>query len=121
MDSALAGALALSVAAAKPAVLEKFANIHSSTSPAGECQVVVEGFKESESLILITANIFVSHESQKGIVIGHKGAAHKKCQDSFLHRLYSVCAVPCAMPELDRNLPKVEQSAPTPDLADGPN
>ena len=27
---------------------------------------------------MITANIFVSHESQKGIVIGHKGAALKK-------------------------------------------
>ncbi|MDY3120218.1 GTPase Era [Porphyromonas somerae] len=41
-------------------------------------EVVVLEFKEEESLIRIAANIFVERESQKGILIGHKGAAIKK-------------------------------------------
>ena len=42
------------------------------------CQVEVDAFKESEDIIRIRAYIFVSHESQKGIVIGKKGVALKK-------------------------------------------
>lgn len=41
-------------------------------------EVVVQEFKEEENLIRITANIYVERESQKGILIGHKGAAIKK-------------------------------------------
>lgn len=41
-------------------------------------EVVVERFKESESLIRISAVIYVERESQKGIVIGHGGVALKK-------------------------------------------
>ena len=41
-------------------------------------EVVVQEFKEEENLIRIAANIFVERESQKGILIGHKGAAIKK-------------------------------------------
>ncbi|MDD7558533.1 MAG: GTPase Era [Porphyromonas somerae] len=41
-------------------------------------EVVVLEFKEEESLIRIAANIYVERESQKGILIGHKGAAIKK-------------------------------------------
>ena len=37
------------------------------------CEVVVEEFKESEDIIRIRANIMVSRDSQKGILIGHKG------------------------------------------------
>jgi GTP-binding protein Era len=41
-------------------------------------EVVVELFKESEVLIHIKALIIVERDSQKGIVIGHKGQALKK-------------------------------------------
>ncbi|MDY3883859.1 GTPase Era [Porphyromonas somerae] len=41
-------------------------------------EVVVLEFKEEENLIRIAANIYVERESQKGILIGHKGAAIKK-------------------------------------------
>ncbi|MBI3510762.1 MAG: GTPase Era [Bacteroidetes bacterium] len=41
------------------------------------CEVVVEDFKEGETLVKIRANIFVSRESQKGIILGHRGAAIK--------------------------------------------
>jgi GTP-binding protein Era len=41
-------------------------------------EVVVELFKETENLIHIKALIVVERESQKGIVIGHKGQALKK-------------------------------------------
>ncbi len=42
------------------------------------CEVVVETFKESKDLIHISAVIYVERDSQKGIIIGHKGAALKK-------------------------------------------
>lgn len=41
-------------------------------------EVVVEQFKEEEHSIFIHAVIYVERESQKGIVIGHKGVALKK-------------------------------------------
>jgi GTP-binding protein Era len=41
-------------------------------------EIVVEEFKESEAIVKIRANIFVIRESQKGILLGHKGAAIKK-------------------------------------------
>jgi GTP-binding protein Era len=41
-------------------------------------EVVVEMFNESDSLIHIKALIIVERESQKGIIIGHKGQALKK-------------------------------------------
>lgn len=42
------------------------------------CEVVVESFKEEEKIIRIEAVIYVERESQKGILIGHKGEALKK-------------------------------------------
>jgi GTP-binding protein Era len=42
------------------------------------CEVVVEDFKESEVLVKIRANIYVTRESQKGIILGHQGKAIKK-------------------------------------------
>jgi GTP-binding protein Era len=41
-------------------------------------EVVIGEFKESEKITRILAYIFVDRESQKGIVLGHKGSAIKK-------------------------------------------
>ncbi|MGL6178002.1 MAG: GTPase Era [Tannerellaceae bacterium] len=41
-------------------------------------EVIVEEFKEGENLITIKALIIAERDSQKGIVIGHKGQALKK-------------------------------------------
>ena len=37
------------------------------------CEVVVDAFKEAEAIIRIRALIFVSSDSQKGILIGKRG------------------------------------------------
>ena len=42
------------------------------------CEVVTTSFKEDENIIRISADIYVERDSQKGIVIGHKGEALKK-------------------------------------------
>lgn len=42
------------------------------------CEAVVEEFKESEKSIHIRSVIYVERDSQKGIIIGHKGVALKK-------------------------------------------
>jgi GTP-binding protein Era len=41
-------------------------------------EVVTESFKVEQSIIKISSVIFVERNSQKGILIGHKGAALKK-------------------------------------------
>ena len=41
-------------------------------------QVEIDTFKESEKLVKIRAIIYVLRNSQKGIIIGHKGEALKK-------------------------------------------
>ena len=41
-------------------------------------EVVVESFKEEDTLIRISAIIYVERESQKGIIIGHQGVALKR-------------------------------------------
>lgn len=41
-------------------------------------EVVTESYKEDEIIIRIASTIFVSRESQKGIILGHKGSAIKK-------------------------------------------
>ena len=41
-------------------------------------EVQTEEFKEEESIIKIRSLILVERESQKGIIIGHKGVALKK-------------------------------------------
>lgn len=41
-------------------------------------EVMVEEYKEEEEIIRIRATILVERDSQKGIVIGHKGASLKK-------------------------------------------
>ncbi|MCC6251950.1 MAG: GTPase Era [Bacteroidia bacterium] len=42
------------------------------------CEVYVESFKDSPEIIKIRSIIFVSRDSQKGIIIGHKGAGLKR-------------------------------------------
>jgi len=41
-------------------------------------EVVVESFKEEEDIIRIAAVLYVTRDSQKGIIIGHKGKEIKK-------------------------------------------
>ena len=41
-------------------------------------EVVTEDFKEEDNIIKIKSLIFVERDSQKGIIIGHKGSALKK-------------------------------------------
>ena len=42
------------------------------------CEAAVEHFKETDGSIYIKALIFVERDSQKGIIIGHEGAALKR-------------------------------------------
>ncbi len=42
------------------------------------CEVVIDSYKEAEDIIRINAVIYVIRETQKGILIGHKGEALKK-------------------------------------------
>lgn len=42
------------------------------------CEVVITEFKEEEEIIRMRAEIFVERDSQKGIIIGHKGQSLKK-------------------------------------------
>lgn len=42
------------------------------------CEVEIEAFKEEPTIVRIMALIYVMRESQKGILIGHKGAMLKK-------------------------------------------
>ena len=42
------------------------------------CEAAVEYFKEKEGSIYIKALIYVERDSQKGIIIGHEGAALKR-------------------------------------------
>lgn len=41
-------------------------------------EIIVNSFKEEETIIRIQADILVERDSQKGIIIGHKGEALKK-------------------------------------------
>ena len=41
-------------------------------------EVVVEQYKECRDLVRISGVLYVEHESQKGIIIGHEGKALKK-------------------------------------------
>ncbi len=42
------------------------------------CEVIIESFKVGSNITHIIANIIVSRDSQKGIIIGHKGSKLKK-------------------------------------------
>lgn len=42
------------------------------------CEVKIFSFKEAENIIRISAEIYVERDSQKGILIGHKGESLKK-------------------------------------------
>lgn len=42
------------------------------------CEVVIDSYKEAEDIVRINAVIHVMRETQKGIIIGHKGESLKK-------------------------------------------
>jgi GTP-binding protein Era len=42
------------------------------------CEVVIDSFKEAEDMVRINAIIHVMRDTQKGIIIGHRGEALKK-------------------------------------------
>lgn len=42
------------------------------------CEVVIDSFKEGDDMVRINAIIYVMRETQKGIIIGHKGEMLKK-------------------------------------------
>lgn len=42
------------------------------------CEVIIDSFKEETKITKIAATIYVTRDSQKGILIGHKGGALKK-------------------------------------------
>jgi GTP-binding protein Era len=42
------------------------------------CEVVIDSFREAEDIVRIEAVIYVMRETQKGILIGHKGESLKK-------------------------------------------
>mmetsp|Transcript_3723 Transcript_3723/g.8422 ORF Transcript_3723/g.8422 Transcript_3723/m.8422 type:complete len:181 (-) Transcript_3723:128-670(-) len=60
------------------------------------CEVCITSFKEFDGIIRIRCEIFVAHESQKGIIIGNKGAAlkavgsraRKTLEDFFVKKVY---------------------------------
>ncbi|MEG1380447.1 MAG: GTPase Era, partial [Bacteroidales bacterium] len=58
-------------------IREKILEVYDKEIPYS-CEVMVEQFKESDSLIHINAVIFVERDSQKGIIIGKQGSALKK-------------------------------------------
>jgi GTP-binding protein Era len=41
-------------------------------------QIVIDSYKEEETLVRISAIIFVERDTQKGIIIGHQGKGLKK-------------------------------------------
>ena len=50
-------------------------------------EVAITGFKEFPEIINMTAEIFVERDSQKGIIIGNKGASIKKVGTEARHEL----------------------------------
>jgi GTP-binding protein Era len=58
-------------------IREKILNYYRKEIPYS-VEVVLEEFNESENLVKIRSVIYVERESQKGILIGHKGEALKK-------------------------------------------
>ena len=51
------------------------------------CEIVIESYKEEPTIDRISATIFVARNSQKGIIIGHKGERLKKVGQAARHDL----------------------------------
>lgn len=51
------------------------------------CEIAIESYKEEPAIDRISATIFVARNSQKGIVIGHKGEKLKKVGQAARHDL----------------------------------
>ena len=76
-------------------IREKILNTYSKEIPYS-VEVVVESFKEEEDIIRIASVIYVARETQKGIIIGHKGSkikrvgtdARKDCETFFGKKIF---------------------------------
>ena len=51
------------------------------------CEIAIESYKEEPNIARISATIFVARNSQKGIVIGHKGERLKRVGQAARHDL----------------------------------
>ena len=51
------------------------------------CEIAIESYKEEPTIDRISATIFVARNSQKGIIIGHKGEKLKKVGQAARHDL----------------------------------
>lgn len=51
------------------------------------CEIAIESYKEEPTIDRISATIFVARNSQKGIIIGHKGERLKKVGQAARHDL----------------------------------
>jgi GTPase len=67
-------------------IREKILLLYSEEIPYS-CEVTIDAFKEEENLIRISAVIYVSRESQKGIILGHEGKAIKKLGTDARHQM----------------------------------
>nr|MBR2109754.1 KH domain-containing protein [Alistipes sp.] len=51
------------------------------------CEIAIESYKEEPTIDRISATIYVARNSQKGIIIGHKGEKLKKVGQAARHDL----------------------------------
>ena len=51
------------------------------------CEIAIESYKEEPTIDRISATIYVARNSQKGIIIGHKGEKRKKVGQAARHDL----------------------------------
>ena len=79
------------------------------------CEIEIESYKEEPTIDRISATIFVSRESQKGIIIGHKGEKLKRVGQGRTRRHGAVPrqeGLPAALRQGQRRLAEQRSAAP---------